>query len=67
MTLSGATTTGQSGPRSDGNKEVLCISKLQNNCSLTIRLFSVISKALIEGVLPLSTDAVDWANKNIEK
>ena len=32
MTLLGATTPGQSGPESDGNKEVLCIPQ---NSSIT--------------------------------
>ena len=49
-TLSGATSRGQSGPGSNGNKEVLHISqKLQHYKSLTIRLFSVISRTLVGG------------------
>ena len=52
LTLSGATTPGQSGPGSDGNK------KLQHYWSLTIRLFSVISRTLVGGVLPLCRDSV---------
>ena len=48
-TLSGATTPGQSGPGSDGNEGVLCIPQ---------RLFSVLSRTLIGGVLPLCRDAI---------
>ena len=53
--LSGATSLGQSGPRSKGN---IHSPKLQHYWSLTIRLFSVISRTLIEEVLPLWRDAV---------
>ena len=49
--LSGATALGQSRPRSDGNKGVLHIP--QNS-----RLFSVISRTLVEGVLHICRDAV---------
>ena len=56
MTLSGATTPGQSGP---GNKRVLYIPQ---NSSITgaspSYLFSIISRTLIGGVLPLYRDAV---------
>ena len=46
-TLSDTTTPGQSGPGSDGNERVLCIP--QHYWSLTIRLFSVISKTFVVG------------------
>ena len=48
MTLSSATTPGQSGPRSDGNEGVLYIPpKLHYYWSFTIRLFNVISRTLV--------------------
>ena len=53
ITRFGATTSGQGGPGSDGNEGVLRIP--QSSCIyevLTIGLFSVISRTLIEGVLP---------------
>ena len=58
--LSGATIAGQSGPRSNGNEGGLRISKnLQHNCSLTIRIFSVISRALMGvGSYPSAEGAV---------
>ena len=58
-TQSGATTQSLSGPGSDGNKVVLYI--LQSFSipeALTIKLFSVISRTLVGGVLPLCRDAV---------
>ena len=56
---SGATTPGQSEPGSNGNEGVLHIPpKLQHYWSLTIRLFSIIFRTLIGGVLLLSRDAV---------
>ena len=58
-TLSGAFTPDQSGPESDGNKEVVRIpSKFQHYWSLTIRLFSFISRTLVGGVLTLCRDVV---------
>ena len=51
-TLSGATTPNQSGPRSDGNEEVLCIPP--NPALLEPHhMFSVISRTLVRGILPL--------------
>ena len=59
-TPSGATSWGQSGPGSNGNKGVLRIPpKLQHYQNLTIRLFSVISQTLVGGVLPLCRDAIN--------
>ena len=51
----GATTPGQNRPWSDGNEGVL-FPKLQHYWSL--RLFSVISRALVGEVLTLCRDAV---------
>ena len=49
-TLSGATTPSQSGPGSDGNKEVLLSPQSSSIIrNLTIRLFSVISRTFIVG------------------
>ena len=62
--LSGPTAPSQSGPGSDGNKEVLRIP--QHHWNLTIRLFSVISRTLVEGVLPLCKGAVDVFNCSIQ-
>ena len=45
-TLSSATTLGQSGPRSDGNEGVLCISQ-SSSITGTSRLVSVILRTLI--------------------
>ena len=56
--LSGATTQGQTGHVSDGNKGVPHSPKLHHHWSLTLRLFRVISKTLIGGVLLLCRDAV---------
>ena len=54
--ISGATTPGQSGPGSNGNEGVLCITHYSN---LTIRLFSVITWTLIgKEVLSLCRVAV---------
>ena len=73
--LSGATTPGQSGPGSIGYEGVLHTpQKLQHYRSLTIRLFNVISRTLVGGVLPLcwempsvySTAPVNWATKERE-
>ena len=55
-TLSGATTPGQSGPRSNGNKGVLRIP--QHCWNLTIRLFSVISRTLVGRRVTLCRGAV---------
>ena len=56
--LSGATTQGQSGHGSNGNEGVLRIPQGPSiYWDLTIRLFSVISRTLIEG-LPLCRGAV---------
>ena len=50
MTLSGATTPGQSGPERNGNEGVLRIpQKPQYHWNLTIRLFNVISGTLVGG------------------
>ena len=65
-TLSGANSLGQSGPGSNGNKGVLHIPQ---NFSITIRLFNVISKTLVEQrsypsaevQLVYSTAPADWA------
>ena len=58
-TLSGTTTLGLSGPGSNGNEGVLYIyPKYQYYWNLTIRLFSVISRTLVGGILPLCRDAV---------
>ena len=54
-TLSGTTTLGQSWPGSIG---ILHSPKLQHYWSLTIRLYSVISRTLVQGVLPLCRDAL---------
>ena len=54
-TLSGATTPGQSGPGSNGNKGVLCIPQSSSitGINLTIWLFRVISGHLWGGLTPL--------------
>ena len=58
-TLLGATALGHSGHGSDGNEGVLWILQSSSiSGALTIRLFSVISRTLIGGVLPLYWDAV---------
>ena len=58
-TLSGVTTLDQSGPGGDDNKAVLSISKsTKNYLNLTIRLISIISKALDVGFLPLCQEAL---------
>ena len=57
-TLSGATTPGQSEPGSNGNKGVQCTPKHQYYWNLIIRLFSVISRTLVGGVLPLCGEDV---------
>ena len=54
-TLSGATTPGQNGPWSDGNEGVLCIPQ---SSSITIKLFSIISRTLIREALLLCSEAV---------
>ena len=68
--LSGATTLGQNGPGSDGNKGGTPHSpKLQHYWNLTIRLFGVIFRILIGGRSYLSaekqsvysTAPADWA------
>ena len=48
MTLSGATTLGQSGPGSNGNEGVLHIPQSSSNTG-TSTLFSVISRTLVGG------------------
>ena len=50
MTLSDATTPGQSGPRRDGNERVFCVPQIS---SFTGTLFCVITRTLVEGVLHL--------------
>ena len=58
--LSGATIPGQSRPGSDVSERVPPHSpKLQHYKSLTIRLFSIISRTHVGRVLPLCRDAVD--------
>ena len=59
-TLSGATTPGQSGHGSEGHKWILRIpqSLTLHYWSLTVRLFSVISRTLFGGVLLLCSEAV---------
>ena len=58
-TLSGATPPGRSRLGSDGSKGVFRIAqKFQHFWSLTTRLFSVISRTLVEGVLRLCRNAV---------
>ena len=50
---------GQSGPGRNNNEAVLRIpKKLQHYWNLTIRLFSVICRTLIGGILPLCREAV---------
>ena len=44
--------------QSNGNEGVLHIPQSSSDWSLTIKLFSVISKTLTEGVLPLYRGAV---------
>ena len=68
-TQSSATTLGQSGPGSNGNKGVLHIPpKLQHYWNLTIRLFNVIPRQLLGRFYPsaekqsvYSTAPADWA------
>ena len=69
-TRSGATTPDQSRPGSNGNEGVVCISqKIQHYWSLTIRLFTLIYRTLVEGgsyssvmiQLVYSTAPADWA------
>ena len=58
-TLSSATTLSQSRPGSNGNKGGIPHSlKLQHYWNLTIRLFSVISRTLVGGGLPLCREVV---------
>ena len=58
--LSDATTPGQSEPGSDVNEVGTPHSlKPQHYWNITIRLFSVISRTLVGGVLPLCRCAVD--------
>ena len=57
-TYSSVTTLGQSGPGSDRNERgTLHFPKLQHYWSLTIRLFSIISRTQVWEVLPLCRDA----------
>ena len=72
-TLSSATTAGQSGPGSDGNEEVLRIPQSEHYWNLTIRLFSVIYRTFMRGVLPpvevqsvYSTAPADWARERLK-
>ena len=59
MTLSGATTPGQVEPGSNGKyKGALHSPKLKHYWSHTIKLFSVITRTLVDGILPLCRDAV---------
>ena len=58
MTLSGFTTRGPNGPRSDGNEGVSAFSKALPYLSLTLRLLSVISKILVEEILTLCRESV---------
>ena len=51
-TLSGATTSAQSGPGSNGNEGVLCIPQ-SSSITETSPLFSFIYKTVVGGVLPL--------------
>ena len=70
MTLSGATTPGQSGPQSDGNKEVLRIpqSSIITGASLSDCLVSYQGHSLQESYPSAevqsvySTALADWAN-----
>ena len=59
-TLSGSTTTGQSGHGSDGNERVLCIPQsFSITEGLTIRLFRAICRTFVgEGVFLLCKEAV---------
>ena len=59
-TLSGATTSGQSGPGSNGNEGVLHIHKSYSitGASPSNCLMSYTGHSLVEGVLPLCRDAV---------
>ena len=67
-TLSGATSAGRSGPGSDGDKGVLASPKatalLEPN---PIRLFNVISRTLVGGILPLSRNAVGIFERERER
>ena len=49
MALSGATTLGQSGPGSNGDKGVLCIFQSSSITGTSPSLFSVISRILVGG------------------
>ena len=60
LTQSGATIPGQSGPGSDGYEGgALHFTKLQHYWSLRIRLFNVILRTLIRGILPLCRDRIN--------
>ena len=57
--VSGATTPNLCRPGSDGNEEVFCTPpERQHYWNLTIRLFSVISRTLVQNPLPLYRGAV---------
>ena len=56
--LSGVITSGWSGPGSNGYEEVLHIPQSSTDWSFAIRLFNVIFRTLIEGILPDCIDAV---------
>ena len=56
--LSGVTTPGQSEPASDGNKKLLRLPQISSITDALPLLFSVISKTLVGGVLPLCRDVV---------
>ena len=63
--LSGATTPSQSGPGSNGNEGVFHIPHSSTDWSLNIRLFSVISRTLVEGWLALCRDASSVFFRNL--
>ena len=57
-TQSGASTPNQSRWRSNGNEEVLRIPQSSSITEASLSLFSLISRTLVGGVLPLCKDAV---------
>ena len=57
-TLSGATTPGQSGPRSNGNEGVHHIPEISKAGASPSDLFNVISRTLVDGALSLWRDIV---------
>ena len=56
--LSGATISGESRPRTTVMKSTASSPKFQYHRNLLIRLYSVIYRTLVRGVLPLCRDAV---------